>query len=134
MLDYSPIEWLGDRVKILDQTRLPGKEVYLELSRYQDIASAIVELKIRGAPAIGVAGGYAVALGALKIKAASKSKFQESLRSIIAAIGATRPTARNLFQAIERMQRVAFGEVQAKAEAGTTVEQIKTALVAEAIK
>ncbi|MBI4188866.1 MAG: S-methyl-5-thioribose-1-phosphate isomerase [Chloroflexi bacterium] len=125
-MDYQPIEWLGDRVKIIDQTRLPGKEVYLELSRYQDIASAIVELKIRGAPAIGVAGGYAAALGALKIKAASKKKFQESLRSIIAAIGATRPTARNLFQSLERMQRVS--------EAGTEVEQIKTALVAEAIK
>jgi methylthioribose-1-phosphate isomerase len=50
------IEWLGDRVRILDQTRLPREEVYLELSRYQDIASAITELKIRGAPAIGVAG------------------------------------------------------------------------------
>ena len=48
------IEWLGDRVRILDQTKLPQEEVYLELADYQDIASAIVELKIRGAPAIGV--------------------------------------------------------------------------------
>ena len=61
------IEWLGNRVRILDQTRLPREEVYLELDNYQDIASAITELKIRGAPAIGVAGGYGVALGALEI-------------------------------------------------------------------
>ena len=50
------IEWLGDRVRIIDQTRLPQEEVYLELGDYQSIASAITELKIRGAPAIGVVG------------------------------------------------------------------------------
>jgi methylthioribose-1-phosphate isomerase len=119
------IEWLGDRVKILDQTRLPQKEVYLELSRYQEIASAIAELKIRGAPAIGVAGGYAAALGALKIKAGSKTDFIKELKDIIREIASTRPTARNLFQALERMQRTA--------EAFKDVEQIKRALVAEAI-
>ena len=78
------IEWLDDRVRILDQTRLPQKEVYLELSRYQDIASAIAELKIRGAPAIGVAGAYGVALGALKIKATAKADFMQKLRAKVA--------------------------------------------------
>ena len=72
-MNNLPIEWLGDRVRILDQTRLPREEVYLELSRYQDIASAIVELKIRGAPDIGIATAYAVALGALKINTGSKA-------------------------------------------------------------
>jgi len=119
------IEWLGDKVKILDQTKLPGKELYLELGNYQDMASAIVELKIRGAPAIGVAGGYAVALGALKIKPGSKPEFIKELRNIIRAIASTRPTARNLFRALERMQRTA--------EAAKDVEQIKKALVNEAI-
>ena len=119
------IEWLGDRVRILDQTRLPQEEVYLELSRHQDIASAITELKIRGAPAIGVAGAYAVALGALKIKAVAKSEFLGKLQGIIQTITSTRPTARNLFRALERMERVA--------EAGGDIEQIKTALVNEAI-
>jgi len=120
------IEWLGDRVRILDQTRLPREEVYLELSRYQDIASAITELKIRGAPAIGVAGAYAVALGALKIKAVAKGELLGKLRGISQTIASTRPTARNLFRAIDRMQQVA--------EAGGDIEQIKTALVSEAIK
>jgi methylthioribose-1-phosphate isomerase len=119
------IEWLDDRVRILDQTRLPQKEVYLELSRYQDIASAIAELKIRGAPAIGVAGAYAVALGALKIKATAKADFMQKLRAISQTIADTRPTARNLFRALERMLKVA--------ESGKDVEQIKTALVGEAI-
>jgi methylthioribose-1-phosphate isomerase len=119
------IEWLDDRVRILDQTRLPQKEVYLELSRYQDIASAIAELKIRGAPAIGVAGAYAVALGALKIKATAKADFLKKLRAISQTLASTRPTARNLFRALDRMLKVA--------ESGKDVEQIKTALVSEAI-
>jgi methylthioribose-1-phosphate isomerase len=119
------IEWLGDRLRILDQTKLPQKEVYLELSRHQDIALAIAELKIRGAPAIGIAGAYGVALGALKIKASSKTEFLNKLKVVIQTIASTRPTARNLFRALERMERAA--------ESGKDVEQIKKALVAEAI-
>jgi len=122
----KPIEWLGDRIKIIDQTRLPREEVYLELGDYQSIASAIRELKIRGAPAIGVAGAYAVALGALKIESVMKVEFLEKLQSIISTIAGTRPTAHNLFRAIERMQQVA--------EAGGEVEQIKALLVDEAVK
>jgi len=120
------IEWLGDRVKVLDQTKLPQKEVYLETSRYQDIASAITGLKIRGAPAIGVAGGYGVALGALKIKAKARDDFLKKLRPITRAIATTRPTARNLFRALERMQKAA--------ESAKDIEQIKTALVNEAVR
>ena len=119
------IEWFGDKVRILDQTRLPQKEVYLELSRYQDIASAIKELKIRGAPAIGVAGAYGIALGALKIKAKSRADFLKKLQGVSQTIASTRPTARNLFRALDRMQQVA--------ESGKNVEQIKKALVSEAI-
>jgi methylthioribose-1-phosphate isomerase len=121
-----PIEWLSDRVKILDQTRLPTEEAYLELGHYQDIASAIVELKIRGAPAIGVGIAYALALGALKNESAAKNEFVQELQGIGRNLAATRPTARNLFWAIERMQKVA--------EAGKDVDKIKNALVEEAIK
>ena len=79
------IEWLGNRVRILDQTRLPQAEVYLELSHYQDIASAIVELKIRGAPDIGIATAYAVCYETLDSAAkrynpgASRSSFHHFL-------------------------------------------------------
>jgi len=120
------IEWLGNRVKILDQTRLPREEAYLELSHYQDIASAIAAMKVRGAPAIGIAGAYGVALGALKIESVARDEFLDKLRVITQNLAATRPTAKNLFWAIERMQQVA--------EAGKDVGQIKKALVAEAIK
>jgi methylthioribose-1-phosphate isomerase len=124
-MTVKAIEWLGDRVKILDQTQLPKKELYLESGSYQEIASAIAELKIRGAPAIGVAGGYAVALGALRIEAGAKAEFIKELKGIIQAVASTRPTARNLFRTLERMQRTA--------EAGKDVGQIKKALVDEAI-
>ncbi len=125
-MPIKAIEWLGDRVKILDQTRLPQEEVYLELSHYQSIASAIVELKIRGAPAIGVVGAYGMALGALKIEATSRDEFLGKLRGISRALAATRPTARNLFRAIDRMERVAA--------AGKDIDQIKTGLVNEAVR
>jgi methylthioribose-1-phosphate isomerase len=121
-----PVEWLGDRVMIIDQTRLPQEEVYLELDDYRSIASAIMELKIRGAPAIGIAGAYAVALGARKIESAAREGFLEKLRDIIGTIAATRPTARNLFRTLDRMQQVA--------ESGGEVKKIKAALVDEAVK
>jgi methylthioribose-1-phosphate isomerase len=122
---YQPVEWLGDRVKILDQTRLPGEEVYLETDDYREVAAAIRELKVRGAPAIGIAGAYAVALGAHQIEAAGDA-FRKKLRDIIAAIAATRPTARNLFRALERMQKIA--------ESGGSAAQIQKALTREAVK
>ncbi|MFC1928730.1 S-methyl-5-thioribose-1-phosphate isomerase [Chloroflexota bacterium] len=125
-MNYLPIEWLGNRVKILDQTRLPQEEVYLELTSYQDVASAIVELRIRGAPAIGVAGAYAVALGALEIESSSRDDFMEKLRQVSQTITATRPTAKNLFCAVERMERVAATVKE--------VGEIETALVQEAVK
>jgi methylthioribose-1-phosphate isomerase len=124
-MNNLPIKWLGDRVRLVDQTKLPIREVYIETSDYQELASAIRELKIRGAPAIGIAGAYAVVLGALKIKANDKDSFLEELGKIIQTIGATRPTARNLFFALERMQQVADANDVAK---------IKSALVEEAIK
>ena len=126
-LSYQPIEWLGDRVKILDQTKLPRELVYLETSRYQDVVTAIKELKVRGAPAIGVAGAYGVAVGALAIKARGRESFLKKLQVVIQTIAASRPTARNLFYAMERMSR------RAEAEPGSAVE-LKAALVDEAVK
>ena len=87
----EPIAWLGNRVRIIDQTRLPREEVYLELDDYQSIASAITELKIRGAPAIGVAGAYGIALGALKIESEAREGFLARLKDVIDAIADTRP-------------------------------------------
>ncbi len=123
--DYHAIAWRGDRVILLDQTRLPRAEVYLELEDYRDVAAAIKEMKVRGAPAIGIAGAYAVALGGLKIKAALRSEFLKKLKVVFDTIAATRPTARNLFFALERMKKASA--------AGKSVADIKQAMVAEAL-
>jgi methylthioribose-1-phosphate isomerase len=125
-MNHLPIEWLGDRVRIIDQTRLPQEEVYLEIDDYRELAAAIAELKIRGAPAIGIAGAYAAVLGALKLKTANTSKFLDKLNSIINEIATTRPTARNLFSALERLKSIVTG--------GGDSETIRQALVNEAIK
>lgn len=126
MTDITPIKWLGDRVRIIDQTRLPQEEVYLELADHRSVASAIKEMRIRGAPAIGILAAYGIALGALKIESGARDEFLGGLQDIAQTIADTRPTARNLFWAIDRMQKVA--------EAGREVEQIKEALVGEAVE
>jgi methylthioribose-1-phosphate isomerase len=125
MTDSQPLAWLGNKLRLLDQTRLPREEVYLELTSYQEVAQAIREMKVRGAPAIGVAAAYGVALGALEIKASSRDEFMTKLRPVLQTLEATRPTARNLFTATSRMQRVA--------EAAASVDKIKEALVREAV-
>ena len=121
-----PIAWHENKVVILDQTRLPHEEVYLELDDYHSVAEAIKELKIRGAPAIGVAGAYAAALGAIKIEAKTRNDFQERFREVVSTIAGTRPTARNLFRALDRMEKVAA--------AVEDIAETKAALVEEAVK
>jgi methylthioribose-1-phosphate isomerase len=126
MSDLTPIEWKKNKLVILDQTKLPREEVYLEITHYQDLASAIKRLAVRGAPAIGVAAAYGVALGAMEIEAKNKHEFLFELKKVTKTLADSRPTARNLFWAIERMSRVA--------ESGGNVEQTKSLLIKEALK
>ena len=118
------IEWISGKVRIIDQTELPWEEVFVDISDYREVAAAIKEMRIRGAPAIGIAAAYGLALGAQGIETTSKKEFLAKLQPISEALSATRPTAVNLFWALERMNRVA--------EAGESVAQIKAALIAEA--
>lgn len=120
------IEWVSGKIRLLDQTRLPWEEVFLELEDYREVAQAIKEMRIRGAPAIGIAAAYGVALGAQGIEAASKGELLAKLGTVSETLSATRPTAVNLFKALERMNRVA--------EAGEDVAGIRAALLAEAQK
>jgi methylthioribose-1-phosphate isomerase len=122
--DSAPITWFDGTLRILDQTKLPGKEEYIKLDDYRDLADAIKQLKVRGAPAIGVAGAYGVALGAQKITAKTRESFLIELFRIIDEIAATRPTARNLFYALERMKHAA--------ESGKNSGDIQKRLLAEA--
>jgi methylthioribose-1-phosphate isomerase len=122
----KPVEWLGNKIKIIDQTQLPDKLAFLELRNYTDVVAAIKQMKVRGAPAIGVAAAYGIALGAQNIKAETKSKFLSQFDKILKAFAAARPTAVNLFRAINRMKKVAE-------KAGET-PKIKQALIDEAKK
>ena len=101
------LEWLGDRLRLLDQTRLPQEEVYLELRSYREVAAAIRGMKVRGAPAIGVAAAYGLALAAQQIEARSKEEFLPKLEAASQILASTRPTARNLFWALERLRKLA---------------------------
>jgi len=105
----APLEWQGDKLRLLDQTRLPKAEVWLELRGYQEIAHAIKTMQVRGAPAIGVAAAYGIALGALGIKSSDPTKFKAELETILQTLGSTRPTARNLFSTLERMKQAVSG-------------------------
>ncbi len=97
------IQWKNNRVVMLDQRLLPGKEVYRVYRDYREVARAIREMVIRGAPAIGVAAAMGVALGALWMKG---KNFDREIERIFHALEKTRPTAVNLFWALERMRRV----------------------------
>jgi methylthioribose-1-phosphate isomerase len=123
---YLPVEWRRNRVRILDQTRLPLEESYLETGDYREVAQAIRELKVRGAPAIGVAAAYGVAVGGLSIKSQDRGTFLAELGRIIEVIASTRPTAKNLFGALSQMEAVARD--------GSDVTQIKKTLVTQATK
>ncbi len=101
------VSWRGDRVSLLDQTALPDAEVYLEIDNYRDLIRAIRDLKVRGAPAIGIAAGYAVALAALEIEAADPGTFVAILEKMIKEIEQSRPTAVNLHHATARLRDVA---------------------------
>ena len=125
-ISYQPVEWKGDRLRLLDQTLLPGDEVYLEIRDYREIATAIKELKVRGAPAIGVAGAYGMALGGLAIQGGSLDEFRKEMRQVNDTLRGTRPTARNLFHALDRMDAVV--------KSGRDTENTKAALVDEAVR
>ncbi|MBI2958229.1 MAG: S-methyl-5-thioribose-1-phosphate isomerase [Chloroflexi bacterium] len=120
----QPIEWLGDRVRILDQTLLPGRIEYIDTGDYRVVADAIRRLCVRGAPAIGVAGAYGAALGALALKNGDSDTFLKEFNSILGFLASTRPTAVNLSWALSR--------VEAAARRPRTIPEIKEAVVAEA--
>jgi methylthioribose-1-phosphate isomerase len=123
-LVMKPVEWLGNKLKIIDQTQLPGKVAFAELRSYTEVVTAIKGLKVRGAPAIGVAAAYGIALGARNIKADNKAKFIREFDRILQAFAAARPTAVNLFRAIDHMKKVT--------ETTGDLARIKQALIDEA--
>jgi methylthioribose-1-phosphate isomerase len=98
------IEWIDNQVKIIDQTRLPLEEEYIETDEYKVVCDAIYRLAIRGAPAIGIAGAYACVLAANRIETDDLDDFLKEFMVKADEIGATRPTAVNLMWAVKKMK------------------------------
>ena len=96
-------------MRLIDQTKLPLKSVFLELGDYREMVAAIKEMRIRGAPALGVAAAYAAVLGAQKVEAVSQEEFLAQLEPILREITSSRPTAVNISWAVNRMRRTAEG-------------------------
>ncbi len=102
----STLIWGDSSLKLIDQRKLPFEEVYVDCTSVEMVAEAIREMVVRGAPAIGVAAGYGVAIAALNFKEESKSQFTDSIKASILMLSGTRPTAVNLFWALNRMENV----------------------------
>jgi len=122
------IEWKDDAVVMIDQRKLPASEVYVTCKTANEVAKAIKTMVIRGAPAIGVAAAMGIAVGMTRSRATGTKQFTTEFQKTCELMAGTRPTAVNLFWAIERMKK-AFA---AAAHDGQSVDEIKRKLVAEA--
>jgi methylthioribose-1-phosphate isomerase len=122
------IEWKDDLVVMIDQRKLPASEVYVTCKTANDVAKAIKTMVIRGAPAIGVAAAMGIAVGMIRSRATGTKQFTTEFQKTCDLMAGTRPTAVNLFWAIERMKK-AFA---AAAQDGQSVDEIKRCLVTEA--
>jgi methylthioribose-1-phosphate isomerase len=124
----QPIEWTEKGVVMLDQRRLPAEELSYTYTDYREVAGAIRDMVIRGAPAIGVAAAMGIALGVQKSSASSIEALRAEFQAICALMAQTRPTAVDLFWAIERMER-RFAGLSAE---NTGIAKIQQGLIAEA--
>lgn len=122
----QPLEWSNGKLRVLDQTKLPHRKVWLDFSDCRGVATAIKEMRVRGAPAIGVAAAYGIALGAMAIAGRNRAAFLRELDFVCDEMAAARPTAVNLSRSAARMRAVGLSS--------GGPEDIKKALVAEAEK
>ena len=122
------LEWTPNGVSFIDQTKLPLEESYVLATNYEEVAEVIVTMVVRGAPAIGVSAAYGVALGAKDSKVKTIEEFAPEFEVICARLAGTRPTAVNLFWAIDRMKHL-FAELLV---AKTPMSVVKERILAEA--
>jgi methylthioribose-1-phosphate isomerase len=122
------LTWTPEGVRFIDQTRLPLEESYVLATNYEQVADVIVTMVVRGAPAIGVSAAYGVALGALKSNAANVDEFAPEFEQICARLADTRPTAVNLFWAIDRMKDL----FRTLSSSHATMADVKKAFLSEA--
>lgn len=123
-----PVEWSDEGVKMLDQRLLPTEEKWLTLKTYGEVADGIRDMVVRGAPAIGVSAAYGIALGAKQFVGTNIDDLEDELDYICEVTGKTRPTAVNLFWAIDRMKRT-FKKAK---DEGKSISEIKQILIDDA--
>jgi methylthioribose-1-phosphate isomerase len=123
-----PVKWSDEGVEMLDQRLLPTEEKWLTLRTYNDVAAGIKDMVVRGAPAIGVSAAYGVALGAKQFVGTDATDLEDEIDYICEVLGKTRPTAVNLFWALDRMKRT-FRKAK---DEGKTVSEIKEILKVDA--
>ncbi len=121
------IEWTGNRVKMIDQTKLPLELEFIETDDFLVVADAIKKLKVRGAPAIGIAAGFGIYLGVKNFEGDDKEKFKNLFEDVCKVFAQTRPTAVNLFWAIDRMKKVFYANIN------LGIEDLKRRLLGEAL-
>ena len=124
------IEWQDDAVVMVDQRKLPAQEVYVRCRTAKEVARGIKNMVIRGAPAIGVAAAMGLALGVRRSKATGASQLAAEFYKLCELMAATRPTAVNLFWAIDRMKRV-FSEA---VRGGRSPSELRDLMVREALR
>jgi methylthioribose-1-phosphate isomerase len=129
---FKTIEWTPQGVRMIDQRRLPGEELYVTCRDYGEVAEAIQNMTIRGAPAIGVAAAMGVALGVKNSLAKTISGLRADYGAISTALSKTRPTAVNLFWSLSRMRKVFEGAMEVEAPEPEKICTAKERLVQEA--
>jgi methylthioribose-1-phosphate isomerase len=122
------LTWTPEGVRFIDQTKLPLEESYVLATNYEQVAEIIVTMVVRGAPAIGVSAAYGIALGVEGTKAKTAQDFAPEFDAICKKLASTRPTAVNLFWAIDRMKALFTGLVGQ----GMPLDEIKQRILAEA--
>ncbi len=118
------LAWTPEGVRFIDQTKLPLEESYVVATTYEQVADVIVTMVVRGAPAIGVSAAYGIALGAIGATASTAAEFAPEFDAICARLAGTRPTAVNLFWAIDRIKRLFAGLLADQANIAEVRERI----------
>ena len=122
-MSMTPIAWSDGHLRLLDQTRLPQEEIWLALTDHRQVAEAIRSMRVRGAPAIGVAAAYGLALAAAAGSRSDRDELLAELRAAAGELAATRPTAVNLSWALERVLTAAQAAPDAEAVRGVALAE-----------
>lgn len=123
---FRTIEWAIDRLRLIDQTLLPGQQIYIDCRNKEEVFEAIQQLRVRGAPAIGIAAAFGVVLGLQNTKTTDYLDFYQQTEKVCNYLRVSRPTAVNLFNALNRMMQVV------EQNRNMTISDIKIALLTEA--